>query len=164
MLRTDKVSGIVTLVFGLMMIAFGSFGLLIVALQRLMIAATMQNPQNADMSRVVEAMKAIHGVWFIYLPLMVAGGLVFAVCGFFLLRGSFAARRIAQANAICGYVWGIAYSISCYQIMDVVMPQTPELPDSVRTAFMWLSLVGGTLLNALFPTALLYLLSRPRSK
>jgi hypothetical protein len=164
MLRTDKVSGIVTLVFGLLMIGFASFGLAIVGFQRLVIAGTMQNPQNADMSRVVEGMTAIHGVWFIYLPLMALGGLVFVVSGIFLSRGSLTARRIAQANAICGYVWGIAYSISCYQIMDVVMPQTPALPDSARTVFAWSGLVSSTLINAAFPTALLYLLSRPAAK
>jgi hypothetical protein len=54
--------------------------------------------------------------------------------------------------------------MSCYQIMDVVMPRTPALPDSARTAFMWVSLVVGTLLNAAFPTAMLFLLSRPTSK
>jgi hypothetical protein len=160
MLRTDKVSGIVTLIFGLLMIGFATFGLTIVGFQRLV----MQDSQNAEMSRIVESMKAMHGVWFIYLPLMMLGGLVFAVSGFFLSRGSLAARRIAQINAICGYMWGIAYSMSCYQIMDVVMPRTPALPDSARTAFMWVSLVVGTLLNAAFPTAMLFLLSRPTSK
>jgi hypothetical protein len=164
MLRTDKISGLVTLVFGLLMIGFGAFSLAIVGFQRLVITGLMQDPQNADMSRVAEGMKAVHGVWFIYLPLMMLGGLVFVVSGFFLSRGSLTARRIAQINAICGYMWGIAYSMSCYQIMDVVMPQTPALPDSARTAFMWGSLVGGTLINAAFPTALLYLLSRPASK
>jgi hypothetical protein len=164
MLRTDKVSGIVTLIFGLLMIGFATFGLTIVGFQRLVISLLMQDSQNAEMSRIVESMKAMHGVWFIYLPLMMLGGLVFAVSGFFLSRGSLAARRIAQINAICGYMWGIAYSMSCYQIMDVVMPQTPALPDSARTAFMWVSLVVGTLLNAAFPTAMLFLLSRPTSK
>lgn len=161
-LRTDRISGIVTGAFGIVMVGFASFGLLIVALQRAMLGA-MPLPENPQGVSVEDAIRAIHGVWFIYFPLMIAGGFVFAVAGFCVVRGSLVARRVAQLNAICGYAWLIAYAISCYQIMDVIGPPPGTLGAAANSIFLWLSLTVGTLIPAAFPTALLFLLSRPRT-
>jgi hypothetical protein len=166
-IRTDKVSGIITCAFGIVMIGFATFGLLIVALSRVLISTMPpipQGPDGASFTQAMHAMHAIHGVWFIYLPLMIAGGIVFAVCGFCVHRGSLAARRVAQANAICGYIWVTAYSISCYQIMDIIGPPPDVLPEPARTALHRSAILVGTLIHAAFPTGLLYILSRPRNQ
>src|SRR5437016_2732415 len=106
-LRTDKVSGIITCLFGIAMVGFASFGLLIAALQRVLISAMSPLPQSPDARSVVDGMHALHGIWFNYLPIMILGGLVFGGAGFYVTRSSLAARRVAQATAICGYVWVI---------------------------------------------------------
>ncbi|WP_146594782.1 hypothetical protein [Novipirellula galeiformis] len=118
-------------------------------------------PQNPNGASVADAMRAIHGVWFIYLPIMIVGGIVYAVSGFYVRRGSFAARRVAQANAIVGYIWVVAYSISCYQIIG---PPPDVLPEPASTVFQWFSIIVGALIGAAFPTGLLYLLSRPQNQ
>ena len=120
-------------------------------------------PAKADADKFLETMQAVHRVWFTYLPIMIAGGVVFAVAGYYLSRGSLTARRIAQANAIAGYVWLAAYIMSCYPLMDDLMPQG-ILPAPVRIAFKWFTLIFGTLQGAAFPTLLLFLLSRPRQQ
>ncbi len=158
--RSDKVSGIVTSVFGLLMTAFACFGLLILGFQRMVILGMPQEHEDAEAAAVMKAMLAIHHVWLIYLPLMIVGGLIFVGAGWWLYRGSQVARRIAQATALGGYVWVAAYTVSCYQIMDDIMPR--GLPEPARVAFMWLSLVSGTLIGAAFPSVLLFFLSRPR--
>lgn len=160
--RSDKVAGIVTSVFGLLMTAFACFGLLILRLQRMVILGMPSEHEDAEAAAVMKAMMAIHHVWFIYLPLMILGGLILVGSGWWLFHGSQVARRIAQATALGGYVWSVAYAVSCYQIMDDIMPR--GLPEPARVAFMWLSLVIGTLISAAFPSALLFLLSRPRDR
>ena len=161
-LRTDNLSGTITCVFGIVMIGFASFGLIIVALQRVMISAMPPMPQNGP--SVTDMMHAIHGVWFIYFPIMIVGGIIYAVAGFHVRRGSLAARRVAQGNAICGYIWVIAYSISCYQIMDIIGPPPDVLSEKASAVFQWFSIVLGTLMGAAFPTGLLYILSRPQKQ
>lgn len=160
-LRTDNVSGAITCAFGLVMIAFASFGLMIVALQRLILTTMPPIPQNPNTPPFSDMMHAIHGVWFVYLPIMIGGGAIYAVAGFHVRRGSLTARRVAQANAFVGYLWVIAYSISCYQIMRIIPPPPDILPEPASTVFQWISIVVGTLTGAAFPTGLLFLLSRP---
>ena len=109
----------------------------------------------------MDGIVAMHGVMLVYLPATIAGGIIFAVAGFFVQRGSLAARRVAQANAIAGYVWVIAYSISCYQISNVASPPLDRLPESARIVLQGISVVLGALFAAAFPTGLLYVLSRP---
>jgi hypothetical protein len=163
-LRTDNVSGIITGVFGVVMAGFAGFGLLIVALQRVMLSAMPPFPHDPSGVSVVDAMHAIHGVWFVFFPLMIAGGIVFAVSGFYVRRGSLAARRVAQANAILGYVWLVAYMASCHRVSDRFFPPPDLLPMPAAGVLQWVSLVMGTLMGAAFPTGLLFILSRPREQ
>ena len=88
-LRTGRISGIVTCISGIVMIGFAVFGLLFVVLQRLMFS-TMS---------LVDMVDAIHAVWLVYLPLMIVGGIVYAVTGWKIQGGSHFARRVAQANS-----------------------------------------------------------------
>ena len=151
-LRTDKVSGVITLVFGIVLIAFATYGLLILAVQRLLMVVT---PEMAA------AVDAIQQIWVIYFPIMIIGGFVYAIAGFYILRGSLVARRIAQANAICGYAWVMAYSIRCYEVMDVIGPH--NIGEPARSVLQWSIMFISVLSGMAFPTALLYLLSRPRN-
>jgi hypothetical protein len=143
------------------MIAFAVFGLMIIALQRVLLATMPPIPQNPCDPPFADMLDAAHSVWFVYLPLMFGGGIIYVVAGFLVRRGSHAARRIAQANAIAGYLWVIAYSISCYQIIHLVSPPKDVLPEPANAVFQWMSIIGGTVTGAAFPTGLLYLLSRP---
>lgn len=118
-------------------------------------------PNSPNGISVVDGMLAIHRIWFVYFPIMIVGGLVYIGTGYYVRRGSLIARRIAQANSICGYVWVIAYSISCYQIMDIVGPPPNVLPELARSVLQWFSIVFSTLISAALPTGLLYILSRP---
>lgn len=159
-LRTDNVSGAITCAFGIVMVAFASFGLMIVALQRLILTTMPPIPQNPGAPPFTDMMYAIHGVWFVYLPIMIVGGVIYAVAGFYVRRGSLPARRIAQANAIVGYIWAIAYSVSCYRIMQI-MPPPIDLSEPASMAFKLVTMIFGTLVSAAFPTALLLILCRP---
>ncbi|MBA3313917.1 MAG: hypothetical protein M3552_01265 [Planctomycetota bacterium] len=161
-LRSDKVAGAITCVFGIVMIGFASFFLLVMTLQRHLILGMPSLRQSAKGDSVIEAMHAIHGVWFTYLPLTIVGGICFALAGFQIHRGSRPARRVAQATAIGGYIWIIAYAISCYRILDVIGAAVGAFPESANEGFRWLTLAG-TAIFAAFPTSLLYLLSRPQS-
>lgn len=146
------------------MIGLTSFGLIVIALQRVTISAMRPMPQNPNRSSMIDMMHAIQGVAFIYFPIMIVGGIIFGVAGFHVLRGSLAARRIAQANAICGYIWIIAYSYSCYQAMDANGPTPHWMSESASTILQWFSIVVSALMFAAFPTALLYILSRPQNQ
>jgi hypothetical protein len=146
------------------MVAFASFGLLLVALQLVIISAMPPMPQNPGRPSFTDMMHAIHGVWFIYLPITIVGGIIYMVAGYYMRRGSNIARRVAQVNAIAGYVWVITYSISCYQIMDVIGPPPGVLSEFGGAVFQWFSLIAGTLMGAAFPTGLLFILSRPKDQ
>lgn len=165
-LRTDRVSGIITWVFGLVMIGFATFGILIIVIQRAMIGAMPPMPMNPNEPgvSVIDAIYAVHGIWFIFLPLMIAGGIVFAFAGFRLQRGSTAARRLAQANAVCAYVWVIAYLASCIRVMEVIGPPPGMVPGRLSLLFQFVSFVVGGLMLAAFPTGLLFVLSRPGNR
>src|SRR4051794_39567850 len=89
-------------------------------------------------------MEAVHSVWIIYMPLMLAGGLAFLVAGYRVLYGSELARRIAQVNAVLGYVWLAAYAVSCYRIMPVFDEMFSNLPFPSPKAFGLVSVVGTT--------------------
>ena len=151
-LRTNKVSGVITLVFGIVLIAFATYGLLILAVQRLLMVVTPEMGAGVN---------AIWDIWVVYFPFMILGGLVYAIAGFYILRGSLVARRVAQANAICGYAWVIAYSIRCYEVIDVIGPH--NIGEPARSVFQWLIMFISVLTGLGLPTALLYLLSRPRN-
>jgi hypothetical protein len=158
--RSDLVAGVITCASGVAMAGFGAFGLAIALVQRVMLQATPL-PDDPRGAAVIESMRAIHGVWFVFLPLLVAGGLVFALSGWLVARGSQRARRVAQANAVAGYAWVIAYSVRCHQVMDAFAP-VEMLPPPARAIFLGFTLVMGTLLGAAVPTGLLWVLSRAR--
>jgi hypothetical protein len=159
-MRTDQFSGLFACILGVMMIAFGVFSLLMVGLQRVMLFGLPPIPQDARGIAFTKATEAIHLTWLIYMPLMIVGGLVFAVTGVGVFRGSEIARRVPQVNALLGYIWLAAYAVSCYHVWQIPFP---GLNESAIDIFRWISLISGTLGAAVLPTALLYALSRPRS-
>jgi hypothetical protein len=154
--RSDKIAGLITGTFGLVMIVFGAFGLVIVAFQRLVMSASPPN-QHASFEHFDEMMRAIQGVFISYLPLMIAGGVVFGVAGIYIYRGSLVARRIAQTNAVVGFGWIIAYMIASYRVMQSMH----ELPISQSPVFQWASIIVNLIILLAFPAALLYILRHP---
>src|SRR5580765_3691317 len=119
-LRSDKVAGLITGVFGLVLVVFGGFALVIVAFQRLSMSMTPPG-RSVGFEHFDEMMRAVQGAFITYLPFMIVGGLVFGVAGFYIYRGSMVARRIAQTNAVLGFIWVVAYSITSYRIMQTMV-------------------------------------------
>ncbi|MCE9552504.1 MAG: hypothetical protein K8T91_03880 [Planctomycetes bacterium] len=156
--RTDKVSGVITCGFGIVMTGFALFGLLIITIQRFVFS--MAPRQGAHSAQFLVSMKAVHSVMFLYLPLLMLGGVVLAVAGFYVVRGSRLARRIAQVTAVCGYVWLGGYVYGCYQVIFTLHPTATDVAPRAVMVFDWFSLIGGTVLGAAFPSGLLFLLSR----
>lgn len=161
-LRTDKTSGLLMLVIGIALTCFASVGLAMVVLQRA-VALSMAAQQNSEEASFLSALDAIYGVWIIYLPMMVAGGFIFVICGFYVRQGSMVARRVAQIAAICSYAWIIAYAMSSYRIAAAISQAIKILPEPVGVAFLWLSIAATILISAAIPTAILYSLGRSRS-
>ena len=163
-LRTDKISGLVVVCFGMFMIVFGTFALSIILLQSLIFKTMPPIPVGPDGFDFTTTMRKMHALWWTYMPITIAGGLVFAVCGRLIYRGSNAARRIAQFNAVLGYVWGIAYAWSCSQLVDAFPVPGMVMDDSVVEVIKIGSLFLNLLFELMFPTAILFLLSRPKSQ
>jgi len=139
------------------MVAFGTLALLMVVAQRLLFLSMPPPPQDPDFVKFMNTMHAVHRVWLLYMPLMIAGGLVFAIAGIGLVLGSRIARRVAQANAVLGYLWLLAYGVSCYGVMSLF----EELSGLPMKLFGLASIIVTTLIFATVPTGLLYLLNRP---
>jgi hypothetical protein len=160
---TPRNSGIVTCLAGFSMTGFASFALLMILLQRMMFALLPPVPQDRQGILFTTGMNAVHGIWMIYMPLMLAGGVVFIVTGYRLLYGSELARRIAQTNAVLGYFWLAAYAISCYRVLPIFEEEMfSHSPFPFPKAFGLISVVGTTMIAALIPTGLLLVLSRVR--
>ena len=158
-LSNDKVAGLITGTCGLAMIVFGAFGLLIVAFQRLMMSAAPPSRPPVGFEHFDEMMQAVQGAFITYLPFMIAGGMVFGIAGFYIYRGSLVARRIAQTNAVLGFIWIIAYSITGYRVMQT-MQDLPIYQDSV---FQWASIIINLIILLAFPASLLYILRLPKA-
>jgi hypothetical protein len=77
-------------------------------------------------------------------------------------RIAVAARRLAQGNALLGYVWIVTYSISCYRVATLIPLPFDELNRPAMDLYRSVSIVATTFISAAFPTALLYILSRPQ--
>jgi hypothetical protein len=162
-LRNDEASGNITCNFGIVLIKFTLFVFLIVGVQRLFFLLPNGPAANGPPDIAFKnAIDAIHRVFIMYFPWIMLMGIIFAVAGFYVRKGSLVARRVAQFTALCSYVWIIDYTISCHEIMDVLGAPVPVIPPWAMTIFQWLSLVAGTLIGAAFPTGLLYVLSRPQ--
>jgi hypothetical protein len=159
-LRRDKTAGMLTGLFGLLMMSFAGLGLLIAETQQLIITQ-VGLPNDARGIAFKNALAAVHSIWNTYLPLTLAGGAVFAVAGYYLYRGSTVARRVAQFNALAGYVWTIAYLVAVCQAAALWHPDFFDIPEPFATVWKWTSIVLGTLMSLGIPTALLLLLSRP---
>lgn len=165
-LRTDRTSGALTCVLGVLLAFHSSLGLIVVSLQRMLLSfippsEMLEGPSMAEMIR------AIHNIFLLYLPLLLAGGISFTIAGYFIRGGSLVARRVAQATAVCGYVWVLAYLASVYRSWDLFVPPMMLSEASFEPfsqVFKWCSLVGNGLVAAAFPTGMLYLLSRPRAQ
>ncbi|MBK8150629.1 MAG: hypothetical protein IPK58_21125 [Acidobacteria bacterium] len=113
-LKSNKVAGILTGLFGIAVAGFGTFGLAMVALQRMMMASAPPAPPH-----FAAMMRAIQDTWITYLPFMIAGGVIFGIAGFFIYRGSSFARRIAQTTAVLGIIWIFAYSIAAHRLFKL---------------------------------------------
>ena len=163
-LRTDKASGIIVGCIGIIMAGFGAFGLAIILFQRLMLDFAGPIPVHPDGFNFEKTMRDAHTVWLTYMPFTIGGGILFAVCGLLIYRGSTPARRVAQLNAVLGYVWGIAYSWSCSRLVDRFAFPEFELNDSSIEWLKIVSLAASLIFNAAIPTALLFLLSRPKNQ
>lgn len=158
--RSDKVAGVITGIFGLVLVGFGGFGLMIVAFQRLMMSIpTTPGNHPAGFEHFDEMMRAVQDAFITYLPLMIAGGLVFGIAGFYIYRGSQSARRIAQTNAVLGFVWIIAYTIMSYRVTQMMAGP----PFNISPQFIWSSIVVNLIIQFAFPAALLYMLRSPRT-
>jgi hypothetical protein len=162
-LRTDPVSGILTTVFGSFFVFIGLMGLLIVGIQHLFIAYL---PPGSPEQSVEKKMQAMHGVLVVHLPIVIVGGAVLAISGLLVRRGYLVARRIAQATALGGYVWGYFYFVDIYRIKSQFQQPSPSPihSETTQAVFEWVSLIGGILILAGLPTGLLYILSRPRER
>lgn len=163
-LRTDKASGIIVGCVGILMAGFGAFGLAIILLQRLMIDFAGPIPVHPDGFNFEKTMRAGHAVWLTYMPFTIGGGLVFAVCGLLIYRGSNHARRVAQLNAVLGYAWGIGYSWSCSWLVDRFAFPEFELNESSIELLRIVSLIVGLIGASAIPSAVLFLLSRPKNQ
>ncbi len=165
-LRTDKVSGTLTGGFGVTMMGFSAFGLLIVVLQCAAIATMGPIPIRPDGFDFGAAMNAMHRLWFLYMPLMFAGGLVFAICGWRIYRDSVIARHVAQCNAVLGYLWGIAYTLAAVALMDQFgKHEIPfELSPQLMAGYRWFVIIASIAFNSLFPTGLLLILPQPKQQ
>ncbi len=157
-IRSDKVAGMITGLFGLALAGFGAFGLAIVAMQRaIMSIPKTPHPEPPGFEHFDEMMRAVQDTFITYLPFMIAGGLVYAVAGFYIYRGSRVARRIAQLNIVLGVIWIIAYTITSYHVMQTMT----ELPIFPGPAFQWFTIIINFIIQLAFPAALLYILWRP---
>ena len=145
------------------MVAFGSCALLMVVLQRTILSVIPPIAQDAQDTAFMSAIDAIHGVWAIYMPLMIAGGLMYAITGLCLRYASEFARRLAQINAVLGYVWLAAYAVSCYHLVPTCEKLWGLMPSPVIESFGVVSIVGTTVIFAAIPTGLLVSLSRERT-
>lgn len=177
-LRTDKVSGTITCGFGIVMIVWASLGLVILAIQRAMLETMPQRNPPPGFPAVADIMHAAHGVMYVYLLIAIAGGIVYAVAGFYVRRGSSIARRVAQANALAGYLWIATYLISTNRLASAFMEPfaapADTVPEPMVLMFQLFAILFYALapvstfvsvqISAAFPTALLYILSRPRDQ
>ncbi|MBP6211779.1 MAG: hypothetical protein KA447_01980 [Pyrinomonadaceae bacterium] len=152
-LKSNKVAGILTGLFGIAVAGFGAFGLAMVALQRMMMASAPPAPPHFE-----AMMRAVHETWITYLPFMIAGGVIFGVAGFYIYRGSSVARRIAQITAVLGIIWIFAYSIAAHRVIQTMT----ELPFAQGSAFQWAITIVNLILFLAFPVALLFVLSSPK--
>ncbi|QDU28347.1 hypothetical protein ETAA8_34470 [Anatilimnocola aggregata] len=160
-LRSDFASGIITGVFGVLMTLFAGFALLIIALQRAMLGMMPVRPGERHGIDVMKVADTIHGIWFFYMPLTLVGGLVFAISGYYLYRGSNVARRVAQLNAICGFAWTVAYAISCGQASEI-QAELMSMPAPMVALNRWFTIIATIVFGSLFPGALLIVLIRPK--
>jgi hypothetical protein len=163
-LRTDKASGIIVGCVGIIMAGYGAFGLVIVKLQSLVIDFGGPIPVRPDGFDFAKMMRDMHTVWLTYMPFTVGGGILFAVCGLLIYRGSNHARRVAQLNAILGYAWGSGYSWSCSHLVERFFVPGVELSESSIEVLRIGMLIMSIIFNAAIPTALLFLLSRTKNQ
>lgn len=157
-IRDDKQAGSFVLAAGVLMCLFSSFGLLMVTLQRAMLASRLSAPSSSTRAAVLAVFLELHRVWLLYLPLTFLGGLVFAVTGRFIMSGSPRARLLAKANAVGGYIWNVAYMISVSGIVDKMMALSSGTPESIRMVVKVFAYVSGSAIGFGIPTALLYVL------
>lgn len=143
-LRSDKIAGILTGIFGLCVACFGGFGLAIVAFQRAIMSSVPPGPAHVE-----EMMRAVHSTWINFFPFMIAGGVIFGVAGIYVYRGSLIARRISQITAVLGIIWTFAYSIAAYRVMQTMT----GLPFTQGPVSQWFLIVVNTIFIIAFPTA-----------
>ena len=161
--RSDKNAGTIICGLGIAMVVLGAFCLGIVGLQRVVIASMLPIQPGPGTANFMAGMDGLHRICLLYLPVMILGGMVFAVSGFYIRRGSLVARRCAQLNAVCGYVWGFCNAFSCWKVGSHLGPP-PGIPSTVYFAMQIVCGVGGVLMFVAIPTVLLLILNRPKTQ
>ena len=161
-LRTDRVSGILTAVLGLFITASTVASLALIGFQNLLLTRIREMPPTEAGLEFAETIGVFQDIWRVFMPPLLVGGVVYALSGYLLLRGSQRARRVAQFNTVCGLVWAAAYTVSSYRLMDTVMPPLEELPEPARMGMIAIGLLMGAGFNFGILAGLLFALSRPR--
>ena len=163
-LRTDRVSGILTAVLGLFVTASALLSLALIGFQNLLLTRMSEMPPTEAGLELAETIGVFQDIWRVFMPPLLVGGVVYALSGYLLLRGSQRARRVAQFNTVCGFVWAAAYTVSSYRLMEVAMPPREELPEPARMAMVLIGLLVGAGFNFGALGGLLFVLSRPRGQ
>lgn len=161
--RSDKNAGAIICGLGIAMIFFGASGLSLVGLQRVVITTMPRIPPGPGSANFLATMEGGHKILLIYLPLMILGGIVFAVSGIYIRRGLLLARRLAQMNTACGYVWGICYGVSCWELSSQLGPP-PGMPPAIHFPFRVFCGTGGAIMLIAIPTIFLWILVPPKVK
>lgn len=162
-LRNDQTSGLLTHVLGIIISTFGTFGLVIVVLQHVFFLKQPVGP-TASGQAIELRMRAIDELLLIYLPIMVLGGVLFSVFGYYVRHGSQWARRLAQIVAVCGFAWVIAYFIHGRQIPSLPERQGSAPLESLKFIVDGATRIGSYLLLAAVPSFIFFVLSRPRNR
>lgn len=163
-MRTDHTAGFLTGLFGMAMMGFATFGLFGVFAQRVVLASIGPIPISPDGLDFEAAAAAIHGLFLTFLPLQFVVGLLFAICGWQIYRGSRAARRFAQALACIGIGGCAAYAWSCASLLEKFDQLSPFSKFSPELSFIFegVMILITFLMSASFPAGLLVILRAPK--
>lgn len=162
MIRTDKISGLITVLFGIALIVFASQGLGIIAIQRIIFTLMHSFPVDADgTAKEQRAFDAVHGVLAVYFPVMFLIGVIFAFTGYRIRTcGSILARRIAQGNTMVACVALAAYLYSCMAIIED-MRGFGVFPEPAHSVVMAASFTTSALMAFPFIVGMFFVLTRP---
>ena len=159
--RSNESAGAIICAVGIVMMVLGLTILSIVGLQRVVFASMPPIPPSPGSAQFLATISVIHRIALLFMPIMIAGGIVFAVTGFHIQRGSLAARRCAQVNAACGYLWGFCFGFTSWEIGSQLGPP-PGMSPTLYFPFQIVCGIGNALMLVAIPTLLLCILRRPK--